>query len=325
MRDILSNLTKIEKTLGDIEKRFGKGVIRRFNEPLDKDIGVIPTGIYSLDKALGIGGFPKGRICEVYGVESGGKSTLCLTLAAQCQKQGGIVVYFDMEQALAPQYCEDLGINLDDMLVSQPTSGDDCLEMAENITRSGQASLIIIDSVSALVPKSEINGEIGDNFPGLQARLMGSALRKLSPIANETKTCIVFVNQIRNTIGVTWGSNETTSGGKALRFYASIRLDVRRIGQLKVDDKVVGNRTKIKVIKNKLSIPFKETEVSLIFGEGFSREDDILEIAIKQDVIHQAGSWFSMGEVKLGQGKENIRKKLKDDPKFYDLVRSKLT
>lgn len=317
MKDLLASLTAIEK-------RFGKGAVMKFNNTTDKDIEVIPTGIYSIDKALGIGGVPKGRITEIYGQEATGKSTICLHLAANCQNQGGLVAYLDMEHALHPLYAEALGINLDELFVSQPDSGDACLEIAENLIRSEEFSLIIIDSVAALVPEAEINGEIGDSFPGLQARLMGQALRKLNPLANSTKTSIVFVNQLREKIGITFGSPETTPGGKALKFYSSVRMDVRRIAGLKVDEKIIGNKVKVKIVKNKMATPFREAEVDLIFGEGMSKESDILENAIKEGIIKQSGSWFSYGEEKLGQGKDNIKARLKEDKAFYDEILQKL-
>lgn len=312
------------KWYGDIEKSFGKGTLIRFNDPKDKEIEVIPTGVYSLDKALGIGGLPKGRITEIYGMEAGGKSTLCLHLAAECQKQGGTVAYLDMEHALNPQYAEDLGVSLEDMLVSQPDSGEKCLQVAERLAHSGEIDLIVIDSVAALIPQAEINGEMGDSLPGLQARLMGQALRKLTPIVSSSNTCLVFVNQLREKIGVMFGSPETTPGGKALKFYASVRIDIRKIGQLKSDDQIVGNRVRAKIIKNKLAMPHKETEMDLIFGKGISKESDILDQAIKNDVIKQAGSWFSIGDEKLGQGKENIRKRMEEDPEFYQLIKEKM-
>lgn len=311
------------KWFGEIEKRFGKGSLMFFTES-NKDIQTIPTGIFSLDEALGVGGMPKGRIIEIYGQEATGKSTICLHLAAECQKQGGSVVYFDMEHALNPVYAEALGVNLDEMPVSQPPCAEECLEIAENAARSGEVALIIIDSVAALVPQAEINGEMGDSLPGLQARLMGQALRKLTPIASSTKTCIVFVNQLREKIGVMFGSPETTPGGKALKFYSSIRLDMRNIGKLKSEDKIVGNRVRIKVIKNKLATPFLETEVDLVFGKGVSKESDLLDVAIKKDIISQAGSWFSLGDEKLGQGKNNIRDRLEIDKEFFELIKNKL-
>lgn len=302
------------KWFGDIEKQFGKGTLRFMSQ--STDVEVIPTGIYSLDKALGIGGIPRGRIVEIYGPEATGKSTICLHLAAECQKQGGLVAYLDMEHSLHPEYAQNLGVNLDDMFVSQPQSGDDCLEIADRLVRSGEFSLIIIDSVAALVPQAEINGEMGDSVVGLQARLMGQAMRKLTPMAASKKTTIVFVNQLREKIGVTFGSPETTPGGKALKFYSTIRMDIRRLSQLKTGDEIVGNRVKVKIIKNKLATPYKDTEIDLIFGEGISKENDILELAIKNNVIEQAGSWFSYNGEKLGQGKENIRKRIKEDNEF---------
>lgn len=311
------------KWFGDIEKKFGKGSLMIFNES-DKDIETIPTGIFSLDKALGIGGMPKGRIIEIYGQEATGKSTVCLHLAAECQKLGGTVVYLDMEHALNPRYAESLGVNLDTMLIGQPPSGDECLEMAENAIRSGEVSLVIVDSVAALVPQAELNGEMGDSVMGLQARLMGQAMRKLAPVAHSTNTCVIFINQLREKIGVMFGSPETTPGGKALKFYSSIRLDMRNVGKLKSEDKIVGNRVKIKIIKNKLASPFAEAEVDLVFGAGFSKTSDLLENAIKADIIKQSGSWFSYGEEKLGQGKDNIRKKLEEDKDFYSEIENLL-
>lgn len=311
------------KWFGDIEKKFGKGFLRVFSDA-DKNIKAIPTGLYSLDKALGIGGVPQGRIVEIYGQEATGKSTICLHLVTECQKQGGLAAYLDMEHALNPNYAEALGVNLDDMLVAQPQSAEECLETAENLARTGEFSLIVIDSVAALVPQAEINGEMGDAVMGLQARLMGQAMRKLTPIAHESNTCIVFVNQLREKIGVMFGSPETTPGGKALKFYASIRMDVRRVGPLKTNDKIVGNRVRVKVVKNKLASPFQEAELDLVFGEGMSKESDVLESAVKAGVIKQSGSWFSMEDEKLGQGKENIRKRLEEDKEFYQKMLMKL-
>jgi recombination protein RecA len=306
------------KWFGDIEKRLGKGTLIRFNED-DKNIEIIPTGIYSLDTALGNGGLPKGRIVEIYGQEATGKSTLCLHLAAECQKQGGTVLYLDMEHALHPRYAEKLGVNLDDMVVSQPTCAEDCLEIAENAIRSGEVSLVIIDSVAALVPQAELNGEMGDSLPGLQARLMGQALRKITPIASSTNTMVVFVNQLREKIGVMFGSPETTPGGKALKFYTTVRLDMRAVGKLKTGEEVVGNRVKVKVIKNKLSNPFKESTFDLVFGKGVSKENDLIDAAIEQEVIKQAGAWFYIGEEKI-QGKDSLRKKLEEDNELYNTV-----
>lgn len=319
-----SCMKEVDDIVSKFDKLFGKGAIRYFNESADEDVDVISTGCASLDEALGVGGVPRGRIVEIFGPESAGKSTLSLHIAAEAQKQGLIVAYIDAEHAFDPTYATKLGINLDDMLISQPESGDQALELTENLTRTGKIGLIIIDSVAALVPAAELNAEMGDAVVGLMARLMSQAMRKLVGVTSNTNTCIIFINQLRHKIGVMWGSPEVTTGGQALKFYASIRMDIRRVGQLKDGDKIYGNRTKVKVIKNKLATPYKEAEFDLLFGEGISKENDLLESAIKNNIIEQKGSWFNFGEEKLGQGKDNIRKRLKDEPNFYTSVKEKL-
>lgn len=305
----------IEAALGQIERQFGKGSIMKLgSRPRDLDIPVIPLGIISVDAALGVGGLPKGRITEVFGPESSGKTTVALHAIAAAQAQGGTAAFIDAEHALDPIYAHKLGVNIDDLLVSQPDSGEQALEIAEVLVRSGAVDIIVIDSVAALVPKAELEGEMGDSFVGLQARLMSQALRKLTAIVSKSRTCLIFINQVREKIGVMFGNPETTTGGRALKFYATIRLDIRRIGAIKSGEDVVGNRTKLKVVKNKLAPPFKETEFDIIYGEGISREGDLLDLAVTAKVLEKSGAWFSFEGTKLGQGRENAKLFLKDNP-----------
>src|SRR5205085_553849 len=293
----------IESALQQIEKKFGKGAIMRLGERPHEEIGAISTNCLSLDAAIGIGGFPRGRIVEVYGPESSGKTTLALQVVASAQKGGGVCAYIDAEHAMDPEYAQKLGVNIDDMLISQPDSGEQALEIAETLVRSNSVDVIVIDSVAALVPRAELDGEMGDSLPGLQARLMSQALRKLTAIVGQTNTCLIFINQIREKIGVMFGSPETTSGGRALKFYSSVRLDIRRIGAIKDGDRVVGNRTKVKIVKNKVAPPFRECEFDIMYGEGISREGDVLDLAVANRVVEKSGAWFSYGGERLGQGR----------------------
>ncbi|MFN0140327.1 MAG: recombinase RecA [Pyrinomonadaceae bacterium] len=303
----------IESALSLIEKKYGKGAIMRLGEKPHEEVGAISTNCLSLDAAIGVGGFPRGRIIEVYGPESSGKTTLALQVVASAQKTGGVCAYIDAEHAMDPEYAGKLGVNIDDMLISQPDSGEQALEIAETLVRSNSVDVIVIDSVAALVPRAELDGEMGDSLPGLQARLMSQALRKLTAIVANSHTCFVFINQLREKIGVFFGSPETTTGGKALKFYASLRLDIRRIGAIKDGDKVVGNRTRVKVVKNKCAPPFRETEFDIMYGEGISREGDLIDLAVNHNVIEKSGSWFSYKGERLGQGRENVKTHLKEN------------
>ena len=301
----------IESALLQIEKKFGKGSIMRLGEKPHEDIGAISTNCLSLDAAIGVGGFPRGRIVEVYGPESSGKTTLALQVVASAQRSGGVAAYIDAEHAMDPDYAQKLGVNIEDMLISQPDSGEQALEIAETLVRSNSVDVIVIDSVAALVPRAELDGEMGDSLPGLQARLMSQALRKITAIVASSNTCFVFINQLREKIGVFFGSPETTTGGKALKFYASVRLDIRRIGAIKEGDKVVGNRTRVKVVKNKVAPPFHEAEFDIMYGEGISREGDLLDLAVNNNVVEKSGAWFSYAGERLGQGRENVKNLLK--------------
>src|SRR6476469_5559574 len=303
----------IESALQQIEKKFGKGAIMRLGEKPHEDVGAISTHCLSLDAAIGVGGFPRGRIIEVYGPESSGKTTLALTVVASAQKTGGVCAYIDAEHAMDPEYATKLGVNIDDMLISQPDSGEQALEIAETLIRSNSVDVIVIDSVAALVPRAELDGEMGDSLPGLQARLMSQALRKITAIVASSNTCFVFINQLREKIGVFFGSPETTTGGKALKFYASVRLDIRRIGAIKDGDKNVGNRTRVKVVKNKCAPPFREAEFDIMYGEGISREGDLIDIAVTHNIVEKSGAWFSYKGERIGQGRENARQFLKDN------------
>jgi recombination protein RecA len=306
----------IEAALLNIEKRFGKGSIMRLGERDVSDVPAISTTSLSLDAAIGIGGVPRGRIIEIYGPESSGKSTLAMHIVAQAQLAGGVAAYIDAEHAMDAQYAEKLGVNVDDMLISQPDSGEQALEIAEALVRSNGVDVIVVDSVAALVPRAELDGEMGDSLPGLQARLMSQALRKLTAIVAQSNTCFIFINQIREKIGVMFGSPETTSGGRALKFYSSLRLDIRRIGAIKDGDRVVGNRTKVKVAKNKVAPPFREAEFDIMYGEGISREGDLLDLATNNRVVEKSGAWFSYKGDRLGQGRENSKQTLKDHPEL---------
>ncbi|WP_405227784.1 recombinase RecA [Lentisalinibacter sediminis] len=301
--------------LGQIEKQFGKGSVMRLGDggPA-RDIDSVSTGSIGLDVALGIGGLPYGRVVEVYGPESSGKTTLTLQVVAEAQKAGGTAAFVDAEHALDPQYAEKLGVNVDDLLVSQPDTGEQALEITDMLVRSGAVDIIVVDSVAALTPKAEIEGEMGDSHVGLQARLMSQALRKLTGNIKRSNAMVIFINQIRMKIGVMFGSPETTTGGNALKFYSSVRLDIRRIGAIKKGDEVIGNQTRVKVVKNKVSPPFKQAEFEILYGEGISREGEIIELGVANGIIEKAGSWYSYGEDRIGQGKENVREYLKEHP-----------
>ncbi len=310
----------IESALANIEKKFGKGSIMRLGERPHEEVGSITTNCLSLDAAIGVGGFPRGRIIEVYGPESSGKTTLALQVVASAQKLGGTAAYIDAEHALDPDYAEKLGVNIDEMLISQPDSGEQALEIAETLVRSASVDVIVIDSVAALVPRAEIDGEMGDSHMGLQARLMSQALRKLTAIVSSSNTCFIFINQLRDKIGVMFGSPETTTGGKALKFYASVRIDIRRIGAIKEGDRVVGNRTKIKMVKNKVAPPFRECEFDIMYGEGISKEGDLIDLATKFEIVEKSGAWFSYKGERLGQGRENVKKLFKENTELRDRV-----
>ncbi|MGA2741040.1 MAG: recombinase RecA [Bryobacteraceae bacterium] len=304
----------LEATLGQIEKQFGKGSILRLGS---KDaivpVAVISTGSISLDAALGVGGFPRGRVTEIYGPESSGKTTIALQVVAEAQKKGGMAAFIDVEHALDPAYARKLGVDVDNLLVSQPDYGEQALEITGALIASGSIDVLVVDSVAALVPKAELDGEMGDSHMGLQARLMSQALRKLTGVVSKSKTCLIFINQIREKIGVMFGNPETTTGGRALKFYASIRVDIRRIAAIKDGDAVVGNRTKVKVVKNKVASPFREAEFDIIYGEGISKEGDLLDLGVAQNLIEKSGSWFSYKGDRIGQGRENARQFLKDN------------
>jgi len=304
----------LDLTLGQIEKQFGKGSILRLGS---KDaivpVAVISTGSISLDAALGVGGFPRGRITEIYGPESSGKTTIALQVVAEAQRKGGMAAFIDVEHALDPAYARKLGVDVDNLLVSQPDYGEQALEITGALIASGSIDVLVVDSVAALVPKAELDGEMGDSHMGLQARLMSQALRKLTGVVSKSKTCLVFINQIREKIGVMFGNPETTTGGRALKFYASIRVDIRRIAAIKDGESVVGNRTKVKVVKNKVASPFREAEFDIIYGEGISKEGDLLDLGVAQNLIEKSGSWFSYKGDRIGQGRENARQFLKDN------------
>ena len=311
--------------LGQIEKQFGKGSVMRLGDSgVDTTIGVISTGSLSLDVALGIGGLPRGRVVEVYGPESSGKTTLALQVIAECQKNGGTAAFVDAEHALDPTYADKLGVNIDDLLVSQPDTGEQALEITDMLVRSGAVEVVVVDSVAALTPKAEIEGDMGDSHMGLQARLMSQALRKLTANIKRSNTMVIFINQIRMKIGVMFGNPETTTGGNALKFYASVRLDIRRIGAIKRGDEVIGNETRVKVVKNKVAPPFKQCEFEILYGEGSSYEGELIDLGVKQGMIEKAGAWYSYNEERIGQGKDNVRLFLKEHPEMAHEIDQRL-
>ena len=307
----------LDAALTYIEKQFGKGAVMKLGDSSAKmSVEVIPTGSLSLDIALGVGGIPKGRIIEVYGPESSGKTTMALHMVAEVQKQGGIAGYIDAEHAMDPVYAKALGVDIDNLYISQPDDGEQALEIAETMVRSGAIDIVIVDSVAALVPRAEIQGEMGDSHMGLQARLMSQALRKLTGITNKSKCSVIFINQLREKIGMTFGNPETTTGGRALKFYASVRIDIRKADALKQGDTVIGNRTKVKIAKNKVAPPFKSAEFDIMYGQGVSKEGDILDLAVDIDVVNKSGAWYSYKETRIGQGRENAKTYLKEHPEI---------
>ena len=312
----------VEAALANIEKKFGKGSIMRLGEKEVADVLSISTTSISLDAAIGVGGVPRGRIVEIYGPESSGKTTLALHIVSEAQRVGGVAAYIDAEHAMDAEYAGKLGVNVDDLLISQPDSGEQALEIAEALVRSNGVDVVVIDSVAALVPRAELDGDMGDSLPGLQARLMSQALRKLTAVVGQTNTTLIFINQIREKIGVMFGSPETTTGGRALKFYSSLRLDIRRIGAIKDGDRFIGNRTKVKVVKNKVAPPFRECEFDIMYGEGISREGDVLDLAVIHRVVDKSGAWFSYGGERLGQGRENSKQTLKDNAELLARIQS---
>lgn len=308
--------TALDAALKKIEKNFGKGSIMKLGEKADQQISTVPSGSLALDVALGVGGYPRGRIIEVYGPESSGKTTVALHAIAEVQKQGGTAAFIDAEHALDPAYAKKLGVNIDELLLSQPDTGEQGLEIADALVSSGAVDIIVIDSVAALVPRAEIDGEMGDTHVGLQARLMSQALRKLSGTINKTKTIAIFINQIREKVGVMFGNPETTPGGRALKFYATVRLEVRRSEQLKQGSDIIGNRTKVKVVKNKVAPPFKVAEIDIMYGEGISQEGELLDMAVNVDLVDKSGAWYSYNGERIGQGRENVKNYMKDHPEM---------
>ena len=319
-----AKLKALQATIDKIEKDYGKGTIMKLGDQPQWDVQVIPSGSIALDHALGIGGYPRGRIIEIYGPESSGKTTLAIHAIAQAQKQGGIAAMIDAEHAFDRTYAKALGVNLETLLISQPDNGEQALEIADNLIRSGAIDVIVIDSVAALTPKAEIEGEMGDNKVGLQARLMSQALRKLTANISKTNTCCIFINQLREKIGIMFGNPETTTGGNALKFYASVRIDVRRTTQLKDGDEALGNRTRVKVVKNKMAPPFKKAEFDIVFGEGISRVGEIIDLGVEYGVIGKSGSWFSYNDQKLAQGREAAKKVMQDNPELADEIEAKI-
>lgn len=314
----------LQAALSQIEKSYGKGSVMKLGQRKAVDVEALSTGSLGLDLALGIGGLPKGRVIEIFGPESSGKTTLTLHAIAEAQKKGGTCAFIDAEHALDPAYAKKLGVNIDELIISQPDTGEQALEIADTLVRSGAVDLLVIDSVAALVPKAEIEGEMGDSHMGLQARLMSQALRKLTASISRTNCIIIFINQIRMKIGVMFGSPETTTGGNALKFYASVRIDIRRIGSIKDKEEVVGNQTKVKVVKNKVSPPFKTVEFDIMYGSGISKEGEIIDIGVKLDLIEKSGSWFSYKDTRIGQGRENAKQYLKENPKIAAELEAKI-
>jgi recombination protein RecA len=314
----------VEAALLNIEKQFGKGAIMRLGDHKSEDVPVISTSSIGLDAAVGVGGLPRGRVIEIFGPESSGKTTLALHVVAQAQKAGGIAAYIDAEHALDAVYAEKLGVNINDLFVSQPDSGEQALEITESLVRSNAVDVLVIDSVAALTPRAELEGDMGDSLPGLQARLMSQALRKLTAVVGRSNTCLIFINQIREKIGVMFGSPETTTGGRALKFYSSMRLDIRRLTQIKDGENVIGNRTKVKVVKNKVAPPFREAEFDIVYGEGISRLGELIDIGVENKIVDKAGAWFSYKGERLGQGRDNAKNTLRDNPAMRDKIEAEV-
>jgi len=324
MSVIPDKLKAVDAAMNQIERQFGKGSIMKLGSRAIISVPVIPTGSLALDKALGVGGIPRGRVTEIYGPESSGKTTLALHAVAAAQAQGGIAAFVDAEHALDIAYAKKLGVNCDELLISQPDTGEQALEITDMLIRSGAIDIVVIDSVAALVPRAEIEGEMGDSHMGLQARLMSQALRKLTGTINKTMTSLIFINQIRMKIGVVFGNPETTTGGNALKFYATVRLDIRRIGAIKQGQDVVGNRTRVRVVKNKMAPPFQEVEFDIIYGEGISKSGDLLDIGVKENIIDKSGSWYSFNGDRIGQGRQNVKRFLDDNPDIYNTALTKV-
>lgn len=317
-------LKALQLTMDRLEKSYGKGIVMKLGDSPVQNVDVIPTGSLTLDLALGIKGYPKGRVVEIYGPESSGKTTLTIHAIAECQKQGGIAAFIDAEHAFDPTYATALGVNIDDLIISQPDNGEQALEIADNLIRSGAVDLLIIDSVAALTPKAEIEGEMGDSQMGLQARLMSKALRKLTSSIQKANCCTIFINQLREKIGVMFGNPETTSGGNALKFYASIRIDIRRATQIKDGEEITGNRTKVKIVKNKVAPPFRKAEFDIMYGQGISKVGEVIDLAVDHEIIKKSGSWFSYGDTKLGQGRDAVKALIQDNPELMDELEQKI-
>ena len=317
-------LKALQLTMDRLEKSYGKGTIMKLGDAPVVDVDVIPTGSLNLDLALGIKGYPRGRVVEIYGPESSGKTTLTIHAIAECQKQGGICAFIDAEHAFDPTYAESLGVDIDNLIISQPDNGEQALEIADNLIRSGAIDLLVVDSVAALTPKAEIEGEMGDSQMGLQARLMSKALRKLTGSIKKANCCVIFINQLREKIGVMFGNPETTSGGNALKFYASIRIDIRISSQIKNGDEVIGNRTRVKVVKNKVAPPFRKAEFDIMYGKGISKVGEIIDLGVDMDIVKKAGSWFSYGDTKLGQGRDAVKEIFLDNPELMEEIEQKI-
>lgn len=324
MTDNLEKKKALDLAISQIEKQFGKGSIMRLGENAKLNIDVVPTGSIDLDIALGIGGLPRGRIIEIYGPESSGKTTVSLHAIAETQKLGGVAAFIDAEHALDPSYAERLGVDVENLIISQPDTGEQALEITEALVRSGAVDIVVVDSVAALVPKAEIEGEMGDSHIGLQARLMSQALRKLAGSINKSNTIVIFINQLREKVGIMFGNPETTTGGRALKFYSSVRLDVRRVDSIKQGDEIIGNRTRVKVVKNKLAPPFKQAEFDIMYGTGISKEGNILDAGVTTNIINKSGSWYSYGEHRLGQGRENSKEFLRENPTIAKEIENKI-
>lgn len=318
-------LKALQMTIDKLEKTYGKGAIMKLgDDAIDKNLDVIPSGSLTLDLALGVNGYPKGRVVEIYGPESSGKTTLAIHAIAEVQKQGGIAAIVDAEHAFDPSYAEKLGVDTSNLLISQPDNGEQALEIADNLIRSGAIDLLVVDSVAALTPKAEIEGEMGDSSVGLQARLMSKALRKLTGSINKANCCCIFINQLREKIGVMFGNPETTTGGNALKFYASVRIDIRRSSQIKDGEEVIGSRTKVKIVKNKVAPPFRKAEFDIMYGEGISKTGEIIDLAVEHNIVKKSGSWFSYGETKLGQGRDAVKQLLADNPELAEELEGKI-